>query len=540
MVDDEKNEIEVIEEDSLSNENIHNLVCDWADRWEDTSTKISVLREIKGYSEVSDMSEGDLKGLIRTEIKRRIKKIPKLIKKEAELKQKKKHLEKETEIEFNKKLGLISDIKYLASEFVRQQPIFYDENLIWWLWDFESFRWRRVDDVTLMNEFDKLFNVNTTDQKFKFALIDVIKRKARLNKPKEAKKTWIQFKDTIVDIETLEEFKATPKYFITNPIPWKLGKSEETPMMDKLFREWVVKEGVQDESYIDTLKEILAFIPLCDYPLHLIFCLIGEGLNGKGSFIRQMERYVGKENYTSSDWDLIFSSNFETSSLYKKCLCSMGEIDKGIFKRTKWIKRLTGQDTVPMQFKNKPRFDDKNYAKIVIATNFLPETTDKTDGFYRRWCIVDFPNRFTERGKDITESIPDCEFENFARKSIKILNKVLTEGKITNQGTIEQRQKRYEDRACPFSIFLKENCLVDVNEMVPFWKLFSFYEDFLKQNNYRGCSKIEFGKIVRAKGFIVTKSRPTGKTNSETGKPESWVWIEGLNLNKELTETSEI
>jgi P4 family phage/plasmid primase-like protien len=445
----------------------------------------------------------------------------------------KKKIEREEEINFNKQLGIITDVKYLASQFIIKQPIYYDETLIWWLWDFKNYCWKKIDDIALLNAFDNLFSANTTDQKFKAQLVDAIKRKARLNKPKEAEKTWIQFKDTIVDVLTMKEFKATSEYFIVNPIPWKLGESEDTPILDKLFREWVVKKDTQDESYIETLKEVSAFIPLGDYPLHLIFCLIGAGMNGKGSFIRFIEKYVGDKNYTSSDWDLIFSSNFETSALYKKVLCSMGEIDKGIFKKTKWIKRLTGQDTIPMQFKHKPRFDAKNYAKIVIATNVLPETTDKTDGFYRRWCIVDFPNKFNERGQDIIEDIPDCEFENFARKSIKILNKVLIGGKITNQGTIEQRQKRYEERASPFSVFLRDNCIEGIEKNIPFWKIYDFYIDFLKQNNYRTISKIEFGRIIREKGFDVSKPQPVIKKD---GTKTSWHYILGVDLKPEYSE----
>ncbi|KKK82765.1 hypothetical protein LCGC14_2800130, partial [marine sediment metagenome] len=46
------------------------------------------------------------------------------------------------------------------------------------------------------------------------------------------------------------------------------------------------------------------------------------------------------------------------------------------------------------EFKGKDIFDFRNYAKLIMATNSLPPTGDKTEGFYRRWKIIDFPKQF--------------------------------------------------------------------------------------------------------------------------------------------------
>ena len=50
-----------------------------------------------------------------------------------------------------------------------------------------------------------------------------------------------------------------------------------------------------------------------------------------------------------------------------------------------------------MEEKNKSRFDYKTYAKITISTNQLPITKDRTDGYYRRWILVKFPNQFKKK-----------------------------------------------------------------------------------------------------------------------------------------------
>jgi hypothetical protein len=59
------------------------------------------------------------------------------------------------------------------------------------------------------------------------------------------------------------------------------------------------------------------------------------------------------------------------------------------------------------EFKGKNSSDFHNYAKPIITCNVLPETPDKSGGFYRRWCIVDFPNQFDEKSmlEDAAEAV---------------------------------------------------------------------------------------------------------------------------------------
>jgi len=81
---------------------------------------------------------------------------------------------------------------------------------------------------------------------------------------------------------------------------------------------------------------------------------------------------------------------------------------------------LTGGDKIGFEKKNKDPFDDYNYAKMIIASNSLPISQDTSDGFYRRWLIVDFPNEF-EEGIDILGTIPEQEYNNLALKITKIV-----------------------------------------------------------------------------------------------------------------------
>lgn len=400
--------------------------------------------------------------------------------------------------------------RQLAIDFHNRQEYFYDKKM-WWLWDFSTYNWKRVEEVRLMNAFDSHFFRETENSTIKNNLIEALKKIGDRNIPKPIKDTWIQFRDKIVDIENWQRFEATPEYFVTNPIPWKLGTSTETPTIDRLFAEWVIV-GNQDASYVDTLKEIAAYCMLPGYPFHRVFAFIGSGSNGKSKYVEFIMRLVGKDNCCSSNIDKLVKNRFASSTLYRKLVCTLSEIDGGIFSKTGLIKQLTGEDMVNFEFKHKDSFDDWNYAKMLISTNTLPETTDKTDGFYRRWSIVDFPNKFPD-GDCILKTIPDEEYSNFAYKSLATLKRLLDRRTFTNQGDISNRKQRYEQRSNSIDRFIEEYTVKDANAYILFGDFYERYKEYLSAGKFRMKSQIEVGKELSEREYEGKRTTVQGQTS---------------------------
>jgi len=393
-----------------------------------------------------------------------------------------------------------SEWRQLANDFHERQPYFYDSSNMWWLWNKQTYRWEIKDQVDVLNAFDKHFVKATEETKVRSELMEALRKVGRQNKPKDASETWVQFHDTIVDVYKPEsQREASPEFFHTNTLSWTLGKSEDTPTIDRLLSEWVIG-GNQGGSFVQTLLEIIAFCLLPSYPIQRLFVLIGSGCNGKSTFLRLLARFLGKENYTATDLARLMSGRFESAKLYRKLLCVIGEIGRTTLKQTSFLKALTGNDPVPFEFKNRTPFEAVSYAKIVIAANRLPETVDRSDGFYRRWLIVDFPNRFPE-GKDIISDIPDWEFENLANKSIRILRELLERGSFTNEGTIEHRKERYEEKSSSLDKFIEEFCEESNGDFIPVKNFYELYSSYLQENGAMPVTKISMGRAMTARGM---------------------------------------
>lgn len=421
--------------------------------------------------------------------------------------------------------------RQLAEVLIKKHPYFYDKSKIWWLWNFKKYCWEIIDEIDIMNVFDTQFTMSSETPNTKLKILEALKKIGRKNIPKEAKKTWIQFKDKIVDIKDTKDTKtitswiATSEWFVTNPIPWELGEKEDTLIIDKIFKEWV------GEKYVKTLYEICAYCLLCDYPLHRIFCLLGSGCNGKSKFIGLINKLVGKDNSTTSELDLLLNSKFEKSKLFKKLVCSIGESNFTTLQKTAALKQLTGQDKINFEFKFKNPFDDYNYAKIIMAANTLPVTLDKTPGFYRRVIVTNFPNTFTEK-KNILDDISDEEYKNLCRKSIRILKELITKGEFNNEGDFKFKEDMYEELSNPLKKFIKEFCYEDVNVEVPFYEFYGDHIKFLSERKYRIQSKIEVSKQLKDDGYEI-KTKSISKDN---GDYTTWRFILGLNLKKNKEE----
>lgn len=387
-----------------------------------------------------------------------------------------------------------------AQDFIKIQPLFFDEAGLWWLWRGDQKRWMIVDEVEITNLLSNV-RIETINSKERNEILQALKQVSRLSRPKPLPKTWVQFSDVIVDIDNGNEIPASPEYFCVNPIPWRLHPQRfiETPVMDKLFEEWVGKDHVK------TLHQIIAFCMLADYPIHRLFCFIGSGMNGKSCYMRLVENFIGKDNLCSTELDTLLSSRFEVTRLHKKLVCMMGETNFNELVRTSMLKKLTGQDMIGFEYKNKNPFEDRNYAKILISTNNLPETTDKTTGFYRRWLIIDFPNTFSE-ARDVLADIPTEEYESLAVKSIFMLKDLLQDRKFHNEGDIEERQRNYEDKSNPIDKFIKENIqLHDPDSSVPSWEFEKKLNDWCKINRFRQITDREIAKKMKERGIEQVK-----------------------------------
>lgn len=417
-----------------------------------------------------------------------------------------------------------------AGDFVRAVPTVYDKNRSWWAWDFDKFQYVETDETELLNGVRFGHNLGDDILYKKRQFVTALELEARNNKPPELPPEKIQFKDKVYDIKTGEtqnilDENGTPRFFSLNTIPHELGDSEETPTLDYLFSSWVGKEHVK------TLYEFLAYCCYRAYPIHIITVLNGSGRNGKGSFLKILQRFLGKNNLASTDLDLLSSTNtrFETYNLYRKLGAVMTETNFDVIRKTSLIKALSGDDLIRYEKKGGATIHEHSYAKLIIATNSLPQSEDNTDGMLRRWLIIDFPNQFPA-GKDITLTVPEEEFRNLAKKVTRILPELIDRGYFHGQGSIEEQKKKYIETSNPFKPFVSKYCVTGEDLYIPYGQLFNKYVSFCESRKARKPSHKNFKLSLEAENFYKERTTKDG---------QSAVYVLGVKLKDSIPDFQE-
>lgn len=344
----------------------------------------------------------------------------------------------------------------IAREACKLIGIHLDDQGYWWLWNPTEYRWELRDMVDIFNAVDdKLIDsTNTIDAKIKAPLKEALERQARKNKPIQLDWKWIQFKEKLYNFETGETKNATSEYFVSNPIPWNVGQSIETPMLDKLLSEWINTKDKEPRDIL-ILKDLFAFCLPTKYFIKLVPFLYGSGNDGKSQYIKLLVRFLGKSNCTATTLQYMEHSNFGTYSCFKKLLCQINEVPKNEMKKVTNIKSISGRDETPVEAKGKNARKEELYSKIFMVGNDVPITRDESVGFWERIHPIEFPNYFEESG-DIFETIPNQEYENLAAWCLERLKTLASTYKLTGKKGIKETKDEYKQQANQLIKFLKD------------------------------------------------------------------------------------
>lgn len=386
-----------------------------------------------------------------------------------------------------------------AKCFISAQPLYYERKGQIWLWDKESYSWIKKDETDILNLIRSILpQLDTINSKERNEILEALKQVGRMNKPQEIKSSWVQFKDKIYDIETGEVFDSTPEYFVSNPINWNVGEIEDTPTIDKYFKSWV-----NSEDDVKKLYEIISWVIVPKMFIHAFWFLHGPPGTGKSTFVNLLIKFIGEQNKTSTSIDRINNNaRFETYNWYKKLLITMSEVSSANdLRNSGLLNQATGEDSIPYEIKGGDTFSGISYGKFIYPTNKWLKI-DGEDGFGRRVRYLKFENRF-EKEKDILSEIPEWEFENLAKKCLRVAKELWKKRNFTGDVSISERIKGYQEISkTELEWFIENECDITAPEgKIPFGEFHSKFMIYLQQLKKGTWSLIKVSKELKKLGF---------------------------------------
>ena len=204
---------------------------------------------------------------------------------------------------------------------------------------------------------------------------------------------WLCCANVMVNIRTGEVKDHSPSFLATVQVPHIfLHRTPHVPPPLKILKFFHQVMGSDED--IETVLDFIAYCLWRGFPFHKWLLLNGSGRNGKGVTTELITRFLGRHNVSNETLHRLLEIRFATAKLFGKMANIDADLSSEALKQTGLLKKLTGDDDIPAEFKFKPAFHFKNYAKLIFSANVIPETPDDTDAFYARLLIINYPNQF--------------------------------------------------------------------------------------------------------------------------------------------------
>lgn len=201
-----------------------------------------------------------------------------------------------------------------------------------------------------------------------------------------------------------------------------------------------------------------------------ILILVGEGANGKSTFIRILNSLAGIHGSANlGPKDLV--SRFGGAALVGRFFNCSEELPTS-FDSPVWsqLKNLASGGLIQIEEKFKPSYNIVNKTKLIMACNELPYSPDVSFGLFRKLIIAPFNATFTRENGNLDINIMDkirderSGIFNLARGSYLAAKK---RGYLTIPESSKELAEEYKEQLDQVSEFMAESVTFDESKFPP-------------------------------------------------------------------------
>ncbi|RBO70530.1 phage/plasmid primase, P4 family [Microbacterium sp. H6] len=296
------------------------------------------------------------------------------------------------------------------------------------------------------------------------------------------------------------------------------------------FDAWLY--SVLPEEVHGLLWESLGYLLMTGNPLQTAFLLLGREGTGKSTFLRVLEKMLGRENISAESLKSLTENRFAASSLYGKAANIVGDIDSSYMDDTSLFLQITGGDTMSHERKGKDAFPFRPFAVPVFSTNKVWQSANTSGAYFRRWTILPFDIQ-VDRSKPFDEAALHAEVPGIFNKAMNALRALYyrtepkqvfdANGRPTDEviqeparyfeivGAASEARERFARESDPIREWMDADELVyadagNASYRVPRSTLYARYAAWCDQNNVGAKSGPKFYTAIRNLGYREFKS----------------------------------
>ncbi len=204
---------------------------------------------------------------------------------------------------------------------------------------------------------------------------------------------YIAFSNGVYDIKDDRLLPSSPEHLIPNTIPHRYNPKAICPELDEAFDQW----ACDNDDVRKNLEEVLGVAMYRGREFHIIPLLMGDGGNGKSSYMRLAQGMLGARNYSVLD-PAEFGKAFSRIELMGKLVNFGDDISRDRLKgdAASYLRKLASGDEIDAEIKygGRPKF--RPYLTPILSCNEFPEAKDDSSGWWRRFRPIPFNADFRD------------------------------------------------------------------------------------------------------------------------------------------------
>lgn len=330
-------------------------------------------------------------------------------------------------------------------------------------------------------------------------------------------KRFINLKNGRLNLQTMQLYKHSTRFFSTFGIPVKFDSDAECPGIRNFLRQIVQKEDVP------LLEEIFGWCLDSRSPIQRAILFIGAGANGKSTFLQLLQSFLGTQNCSAISLQDFSKNRFASSQLYGKLANIHPDLPSTKLTDSSFLKVLTGGDTITAEEKFKGSFEFVNKAKLIFSANAPPIIEDDSMAFWRRMIIVEFPYTFMGNKADLKLleklTTPE-ELSGLLNIAIKGLKRLRIKGDFSYKQVWQQTREKYSYFSDPVTAFVEEDCEFESSSEISKPALYKAYVDFCSGHKIPAGTKQAFGRTLKNKFY-----------GNISKRQNNWMGIKLINLS---------
>lgn len=237
----------------------------------------------------------------------------------------------------------------------------------------------------------------------------------------------------------------------------------------------------ESQRHVYTVFETMAIILLKNNSIQKSACFIGSGSNGKSVLLEYIDSMFGKTNITHIPIQELAEGGFVLSRLDGKLANIFADIESTELRKSGKLKQIIGGEGIEVQRKYQDPYTMYPRAKFIFSANRFPKTYDQTDGFFRRFMVLQWSRKFMDQEKDIhmlEKLITDKKEMSIVFKLLVQLAKNMDKnGDFTFPISVSDIRDTWNEMADPILMYIQER-LIDAGGAIATKK--EVYEDYVR------------------------------------------------------------